>query len=78
MNFTQQYPDHEHTKEWILWIDQGLTCNLTMMEIQAIMAVENTEQLYNIVSKSPAITRDFDIIWDQGIMYRRKNLEKMF
>jgi hypothetical protein len=49
-----------------------------MMEIQAIMAVENTEQLYNIVSKSPAITRDFDIIWDQGIMYRRKNLEKMF
>jgi len=70
--YMQINPDHDHTKQWNKWKNNGLTIDTDLGTFKQIIGIETLDQLYVILRDSPALNQHFDMVWDHKILYRPK------
>lgn len=46
MSFIEQNPEHEHAKQWKLWMEQGFTRESNLTFVKNILQTETLDQLY--------------------------------
>jgi hypothetical protein len=73
-DYIGKHGDTSHAKQWISWIDNGLSIKSPLTQVKAIMGIETVAQLYLILRYSPAINPHYDITWDHKIEYQLKPL----
>jgi len=70
--FIADHPQHEHSKQWRLWIDDGFQPGTDLAEVKQITGLSTLDQIYLFLRDSPALQEHFDIVWDHKINYRQK------
>jgi hypothetical protein len=75
-HFMEREPEHDHTKQWGRWMQQGLTSETELSNVKTIMGIETFDQLFLFLRDSPALHPFYDISWDHKIIYqKRKELD---
>ncbi len=70
INFIDQNPEHNHSKQWCKWINSGLNEHCDLPTLKDITNIATLDQLYLILHDSPAINKHFEIQWDHKIIYK--------
>jgi hypothetical protein len=71
LQFIADNPEHNHSKQWIKWIKNGLHDKCDLSTLKEITDIGTLDQLYLVLCDSPAITTHFEVLWNHKIMYKR-------
>jgi hypothetical protein len=70
--FVENNPSHEHAKQWITWITQGIKPSADLAFVKSILGTKALDQLFLFFRNSPTSQDDFELVWDHKINYRHK------
>jgi hypothetical protein len=73
-DYIHDYPHHEHSKQWCLWVEAGLNPETDLAKVKQITGLHTLDQIYLFLRDSPALQPFFDIVWDHKINYCQKNI----
>ncbi len=70
IKFIQENLAHDHTKQWQVWMDQGLSEKSSLAHFKSLLATDTFEQIFLFLRDSPAVNYHFELIWNHKIHYR--------
>ncbi len=70
LQFIADNPEHNHSKQWIKWIKDGLHDKCDLSTLKEITDIGTLDQLYLVLRDSPAINKHFEILWNYKIIYK--------
>jgi hypothetical protein len=71
-NFMEREPEHNHTKQWGRWMQQGLRSETELSNVKMIMGIEMFDQLLLFLRDPPALQSFYDISWDHKIIHQKR------
>jgi hypothetical protein len=72
-DFLANHPQHEHSKQWKVWITAGNTPDTDLARAKTIFGLPTLDQIYLFLRDSPALEEVFEISWNHKIHYGFKN-----
>lgn len=69
-NDGKEEPNNDYSKTWNRWVNLGLTVKTTFQEMKNITNFEGLYDFYYFLKDCPAITKVYDIKWNNKILYR--------
>jgi len=68
-DFLRNNPQHEHSKQWKVWITAGYTPDTDLAHAKSIFGLPTLDQIYLFLRDSPALQEKFEISWNHKIHY---------
>jgi hypothetical protein len=74
-DYRDRHPTSSHSKQWLAWMERGLSSKSPLTQVKAIMRIDTVAQLYLTLRDFPAVNVHYDIKWDHKIEYQLKPME---